>query len=119
MEEDKLRSLIGAVKDGRTSRRGFVQRMLAVGISAPMAGMMLSHHGVVWPDATLPSQPRPAGGGGQLKLLLCQAPTLLTPQFASGTKDQIAARIFFEPLAGWDKEGNLIPPLAAEAPSRE
>ena len=48
-----------------------------------------------------------------LKVLWWQAPTLLNPHFASGTKDQIASRIFFEPLAGWDKEGNLIPQLAA------
>ncbi|MFN3500163.1 MAG: CoA-transferase, partial [Pannonibacter indicus] len=49
-----------------------------------------------------------AGGGGPLKMLLWQAPTLLNPHFASGTKDQIASRVFYEPLAGWDKEGNLI-----------
>ena len=54
-------------------------------------------------------KPTKAGGGGPLKILLWQAPTLLNPHFASGTKDQIASRIFFEPLAGWDKDGNLIP----------
>ena len=52
-------------------------------------------------------------------MLLWQAPTLLNPHFALGTKDQIASRVFFEPLAGWDKEGNLVPCLAAEAPSKQ
>ncbi|MGY4451078.1 peptide/nickel transport system substrate-binding protein [Bradyrhizobium sp. i1.3.1] len=63
------------------------------------------------------SRPRPAAAG-PLKILLWQAPTLLNPHFAIGTKDQIASRIFFEPLAGWDKDGNLIPCLAAEIPTK-
>ncbi|NNM72920.1 peptide ABC transporter substrate-binding protein [Enterovirga aerilata] len=119
MTEHELRDLIAEVAEGRLSRRGFVRRMLALGLTAPMAGMMLAHSGVAFADATLPYKPTKAGGGGLLKVLLWQAPTLLNPHFASGTKDQIASRIFFEPLAGWDKEGNLIPQLAAEVPSRE
>ena len=34
-----------------------------------------------------------------------------------GTKDQEGSRIFYEPLAGWDADGNLVPMLAAEVPS--
>ena len=44
---------------------------------------------------------------------------LLNPHFATGTKDQEGSRIFYEPLAGWDADGNLVPVLAAEIPSRE
>src|SRR5258706_13089963 len=46
-----------------------------------------------------------------------QAPTLLNPHFAIGTKDQYACRVFYEPLAGWDEDGNLIAQLATEIPS--
>ena len=46
MNERELRTLIADVKDGRMSRRSFVQRMLAFGLTAPMAGAMLSHAGV-------------------------------------------------------------------------
>jgi peptide/nickel transport system substrate-binding protein len=63
--------------------------------------------------------PTKAGGGGTLKLLWWQSPTLLNPHFAVGTKDQDGSRLFYEPLAGWDPEGNLIPILAAEVPSVE
>ncbi|MEK7687888.1 MAG: peptide ABC transporter substrate-binding protein, partial [Pseudomonadota bacterium] len=35
------------------------------------------------------------------------------------TKDQDGSRLFYEPLAAWDAEGNLKPKLAAEIPSRE
>ena len=46
MKERELRDLIADVKTGRLSRRAFVQRMIAVGLTAPMAGMMLSQSGV-------------------------------------------------------------------------
>ena len=35
MNERELRGLIANVKTGRLSRRGFVRRMLAVGLTAP------------------------------------------------------------------------------------
>src|ERR1700716_1958847 len=41
MKERELRDLIADVKTGRLSRRAFVQRMIAVGLTAPTARMML------------------------------------------------------------------------------
>jgi peptide/nickel transport system substrate-binding protein len=117
MQEKQLRAMIAQVKDGSMSRRAFVRKMVALGLTAPMAGMMLSHNGVAWAQAAPAYKPTKAGGGGALKLLFWQAPTLLNPHFAVGTKDQEAARIFYEPLAGWDGEGNLVPILAAEVPT--
>ncbi len=119
MKERELRNLIADVKTGRLSRRAFVQRMIAVGLTAPMAGMMLSHSGVAMAATAIPYKPTKAGGGGLLKLLYWQAVTLLNPHFAVGTKDQEGSRIFYEPLAGWDNDGNLVPFLAAEIPSKE
>ena len=46
MNERELRGLIGQVKAGRLSRRGFVQRMVAVGLTAPMATQLLAYSGV-------------------------------------------------------------------------
>ena len=40
MEEREIRDLIAEVKNGHLSRRAFVQRMIAVGLTAPMAGMI-------------------------------------------------------------------------------
>src|SRR6266852_2727522 len=119
MKERELRDLIADVKTGRMSRRAFVQRMIAVGLTAPMAGMMLSHSGVAMAETAIPYKPTKAVGGGALKLLYWQAVTLLNPHFAVGTKDQEGSRIFYEPLAGWDNDGNLVPFLAAEIPSKE
>ena len=118
MKEQEIRGLVADVKEGTLSRRSFMQKMAAVGIAAPIATQILIWNDVAMADATLKYKPTKAGGGGPLKILLWQAATLLNPHFASGTKDQIASRIFYEPLAGWDKEGNLIPCLAAEVPSK-
>ncbi len=121
MIEQDLRTLIGEVKDGSLSRRSFVRRMLALGLTAPMAGMMLAQNGVAFAANALRDDYKPtkAGGGGPLKLLFWQAATLINPHFAIGTKDQEGSRIFYEPLAAWDADGNLFPILAAEIPSKE
>jgi peptide/nickel transport system substrate-binding protein len=60
------------------------------------------------------------GGGGELKILYWQAPTILNPHQATGTKDNDASRLMIEPLASWDKDGKaLANGLAAEIPTVE
>src|SRR6267143_2151267 len=119
MNERELRRLIGDVKKGRLSRRGFVQRMMAVGLAAPMATQLLAFSGVAMAQAPSSYKPTKRGGGGLLKVLWWQGPTLLNPHFAVGTKDQDGSRLFYEPLARWDQEGNLRPVLAETIPGRE
>ena len=122
MDEKALRGLIAEVKDGKLSRRSFVQRMVGLGLTAPMATQMLTFSGlpaVAAAEEGFKYKPTRRGGGGPLKVLWWQGPTLLNPHFATGTKDQDAARIFYEPLASWDSDGDLVPVLAAEIPSHE
>src|SRR5688500_18945051 len=57
--------------------------------------------------------------GGTLTLLYFQAPTIVNPHLSPGTKDLSASRITYEPLASFDKDSNLTPFLAAEAPRLE
>lgn len=118
MTEQELRSLIEDVRVGRLGRRSFIGRMVAVGLTAPLATQMLMHSGIAV-AAEKPAYPPDAkcGAGGPLRVLWWQAPTLLNPHFAVGTKDQDASRVFYEPLAGWDRDGNLVPFLAAEIPT--
>src|SRR4051794_41969821 len=99
MKERELRDLIADVKTGHMSRRSFVQRMIAVGLTAPMAGMMLAQSGVPMQAAEIPYKPTKAGGGGLLKILYWQAGTPLQPPFALGTQDQGRSRPFFQPPA--------------------
>jgi peptide/nickel transport system substrate-binding protein len=110
MDESNLRELIEQVRTGRLDRRRFVQVMVGLGLTAPMAAQMLASAGIAQAQPKSPAfVPTRRGGGGQLKVLWWQAPTLLNPHFATGTKDQDATRIFYEPLAGYDPDGNIVP----------
>lgn len=117
IDEKDLREWIRRVTEGRASRRDFIRTMLGLGLTGPMIASMLSAHGAAAQPKTSAFTPSKRGGGGPLKVLWWQAPTLLNPHFAVGTKDQDGSRIFYEPLASWDPDGNLIPVLAAEIPT--
>lgn len=120
MDERAIRELVEQVRRGRLPRRSFIRQMVAVGLTAPMASMMLAHYGVAHAQAPMPAyRPTRRGGGGPLKILWWQGPVHLQPHFAGGTKDQEGSRIFYEPLGAWDAEGNMVPVLAAEVPTRE
>src|SRR5690349_519261 len=119
MNEQDLRGLIEDVRQGNLSRRGFIGRMVALGLTAPLAAQMLSYSGVAQAQETFVYKPTKRGGGGALKVLWWQAPTLLNPHFAVGTKDQDASRIFYEPLGSWGPDGDLVATLAAEVPTKE
>ena len=118
MQEREIRRLIEDVREGKLPRRGFIQRMVGLGLTAPVASMILMHEGIAQTVTALPYKGTKRGGGGVLKMLYWQGPVHLNPHFAGGTKEQEATRVFYEPLAGWDAEGNLIPMLATEIPSR-
>ena len=118
MNERRIRGLIEDVKTGKLERRSFIQGMVGLGLTAPMASMLLLHAGVAQAQNALPPyKPTKRGGGGTLKLLWWQGPVHLNPQWATGTKEQEGSRLFYEPLAAWDNDGNLFPVLAAEVPS--
>jgi peptide/nickel transport system substrate-binding protein len=114
-----LQRMIDSVKRGRLSRRGFIRRMAALGLTAPMATQLLAIGGVAMAQPKSDYKPTRRGGGGTLKLLWWQGPTLLNPHFATGAKDQNGSYLFYEPLAVWDADGNLVLKLAAEAPNRD
>ena len=117
MQEKQLRQLIEQVRSGAMPRRRFIDRMIGLGLTAPLAAQMLLHSGIASAQAAPVYKPTKRGGGGPLKVLWWQGTTLLNPHFAVGTKDQEGSRIFYEPLASWDNDGNMVPILAAEIPT--
>ena len=117
MDEREIHGLIADVRAGHLSRRAFTRIMLGLGLTRPLVAQMLDLAGVDAQPRTDGFTPTRRGGGGQLKVLWWQAPTLLNPHFANGTKDQDGSRIFYEPLAAFDPEGNLFPVLAQEIPT--
>ncbi|MHC5858466.1 peptide ABC transporter substrate-binding protein [Nostoc sp.] len=75
------------------------------------------------PKAESPTTSTPAAtssaASDTLRLLYWQAPTILNPHLAQGSKDFEASRITYEPLASFDKDGKLVAFLAADIPSLE
>jgi peptide/nickel transport system substrate-binding protein len=59
------------------------------------------------------------GAADLLRILYWQAPTILNPHLAAGTKDFDASRLILEPLAGIAGDGSLVPLLVAEIPTLE
>jgi peptide/nickel transport system substrate-binding protein len=118
MDEHEIRELIDEAKTGRLSRRQFVQTMVSLGITAPMAVQLLSAAGVAEAQPRTPSAvPTRRGGGGQIRMLYWAAPTLLNPHLAVAPKDFESSQLFYEPLADIDTDGTVVPVLAAETPS--
>jgi peptide/nickel transport system substrate-binding protein len=98
MQERELRHLIEEVRAGALPRRSFIQQLVGLGLSAPMASMLLMHAGVANAQTAPVYKPTKRGGGGALRVLWWQGATLLQPHFANGTKDQEGSRIFYESL---------------------
>ena len=120
MNEQAIRGWVEQVRQGRLPRRLAVARLVAAGLSVPMASVLLMGTGMAQTAGTAPPyKPSQRGGGGALRLLYWQGPTLLNPHFATGTKDQIGCRIFHEGLVDFDADGQLQAVLAAEVPSRD
>ena len=117
MHEQHLRGLIESVRSGALSRRRFMARLVGLGLTAPMAAMLLVEAGLAQAQDSA-YKPTRRGGGGALKILSWQGATSLNPHFATGTKDNFASRLFYEPLTRYDADGGLHPVLAAELPSR-
>ena len=59
MEQRELRGLIDRVRTRRLSRRSFIRRMMAVGLSAPMANQLLAAAGVAMAQTRSSYTPTP------------------------------------------------------------
>src|SRR5262249_25391154 len=118
MDEQALREMITQVKDGRLTRRHFVQALGAVGLAAPMAGRLLGGAGVAAAQPPEPEfSPTRRGGGGTLRILMGHAPPRLPPPFGRGRRDSAVHPFFSEPLASAAADGTFVPVLAEELPS--
>jgi peptide/nickel transport system substrate-binding protein len=124
IEEQALRRWSRSVAAGEASRRQFMRTMLRLGLTGPMAAQLLAAQAASAAATSGQATPAPfvptrRGGGGKLRLLWWQAPTLLNAHLSSGLKDNDAARIVYEPLASFNDQGEFVPILAAAIPSLE
>ena len=119
MDEAALRDLLEAVRAGRVSRRAFVAKLVGLGLAAPFAHLLLARSGWRRPRPHAEYKPTRAGGGGALKTLFWQGADLCSIRISPSAPRIGGCRIFYEPLAAWDPDGNLVPVLAAEIPDIE
>lgn len=118
MSEPLLREMIGRVRAGRTTRRDFIRTVAGLGLTAPWAAHLLGMTGIATAEPRRPGfVPLRRGGGGELRILMWDAPTLLHPHFGRGLRDFTASRIFYEPLAAPTADGAFAPVLAEVVPS--
>jgi peptide/nickel transport system substrate-binding protein len=98
----------------RLTRRQVVTRAGELGLSLTAAWALIDR-ATIGPARAAAAAGR--GTQGTLKLLYWQAPTILNPHLANGTKDYHASHVTLESLLHADTAGNLSPVLAAEVPS--
>jgi peptide/nickel transport system substrate-binding protein len=113
MSGERTEDVVRALMSGRISRREAFVRLAVMGVSASGITALLS--------TAAPGPARAAarrGDSGVVRLLYWEAPTIVNPHLATGTKDFDAARVCLEPLLTVDAAGTLSPVLAANVPSR-
>ena len=113
---EKLRTM---VKQHLGQNKTLLALLLVINVALAACGGVPAASLEPTPTPTATPVPTGRGIGGTLRLLYWQAPTILNPHLAVGQKDWGASRISLEPLATFDREGNLIPILAEEIPSLE
>src|SRR5215510_12668218 len=115
-----LREWVQRVVHGTADRRAFLHCMMALGLSGPLIANLLAACTTAQAQTKQPAAgfvPTRRGGGGKLRLLWWQAPTILNAHLASGGKDLDASRVVCEPLAAFDSDANFVPILATDIPS--
>jgi peptide/nickel transport system substrate-binding protein len=118
MDEPAIRELLRQVQRGELTRRDFMGVLAALGLGAPLAAALLESAGVAAAQTREPGfTPIRRGGGGELKILMWDAPTMLHPHFGRGLRDVTASRLFYEPLAAPAPDGTFVPVLAEELPT--
>jgi peptide/nickel transport system substrate-binding protein len=118
MDEHALRALLRDVKRSRITRRQLGQMLAGFGLTAPLAAQLLASAGLAGAEPRQPQWTPPRrGGGGAIKILMWDAPTMLHPHFGRGLRDFTVSRIFYEPLAAVAADGSLVPLLAEEVPN--
>lgn len=122
--------LYSSLKAGEITRRSFITRATALGMTAAGALMVADAAAQSTPDASpatgetssLPAsgtEGQTRGEGGEVKILQWQAPSQMNALVATGDKDNMAAQLVSEPLMVRDTEGQLVPFLIKEIPSLE
>jgi len=126
-----FRDILTAFKGGDLSRRQFIERATALGMSAGLALHIAGTSAALAQDgtpaasgtgATAPAvntENQERGAGGELRILQWQAPSHLSAHEATGDKDGLGASLVSEPLMFRGPDAALIPVLITQVPTVE
>jgi peptide/nickel transport system substrate-binding protein len=114
MDSDEARRIVAWGASGRLSRREVIARLTMLGLTSSAIASTLAAAGL---GPAVAARARRRGESGVLKMIFWQAPTILNPHLAVGTKDFAAARVCLEPLLSANAAGVFTPILATEVPS--
>ena len=134
--QPSLRSLVDRLQTGDLTRRQFMLATGALGIGTAAATILATSASATAQDASPSASPaaspaaaasttRPEagtaaqtrGGGGELRIIQSQAPSVLAAHSATGSKDSYAGSLVMEPLLAYLEDGSLFPLLAEAIPS--
>src|SRR5207245_9003275 len=105
-------------RDGQVRRADVRRSMLGFRLSGPLIAEMLRTQTSAMAQGRRAVQPTftptRRGGGGKLRLLYWNAPTILNAHFAGGARDVAASRVVYEPLFSPHPEVESIPILPKE-----
>src|SRR4029453_5003479 len=97
---------------GSLSRRELVRGLLALGLTGPLIAELLRSAAIAHAQPKRAAfTPARRGGGGDLKLLWWQAPTILNPHLAIGVKDGDGSRLFYHAPLSFCPHGKIVPVL--------
>ena len=103
-----------------TYRRACILLLTALLLAACESQNALTPPTTLMPTAAPTPKPTSGRGVGRtLRILYWQAPEHLNPHLSLNSKELDPSRLTYEPLASFDKDGKLVPFLAAEIPSLE
>ena len=130
-----LADLYAAYKDGRLSRRRFIEAASALGLGVTTAtivanaadaspaaranGLAFVAQGGASARPAVGTESQQRGAGGDLNIIQWQAPSHLSAHIATGDKDSLGSTFVSEPLMFRLPDGTLIPNLIKEVPTVE
>ncbi|HEV2527011.1 MAG TPA: peptide ABC transporter substrate-binding protein [Thermomicrobiales bacterium] len=125
---DTMSSLVADLAAGRITRRDFIARGVALGTSLALLGMFVrsvqTSGAAPHPQDAAAAPPavgmdgKTRGQDGELKILMWQAVTMMSPHVASGTKDYLAGSLVVEPLMHYLPDSSLWSDMLTEVPTQ-
>lgn len=122
----RLSRALAQLKAGDIDRRQFIARAAGLGLGTTAITTILQAPAIAREASLTPAKVRPdvgtegqvRGEGGDVRILIPQAASMLSIHAAPATKDVAAASVISEPLLAYAPDTSLVPTLVSQVPTR-